>query len=335
MRRDGQGWDALPTPSADELRPDAGGDAGPWASAVKRIVEEGGDLTVLRSVGVAQRRKVNKAGLFDWRDERVTPAALGVKGASTAPLLKALLDVNRTSGPVVRPARIGAARSTWIGVPPVEFCVDFETVSDLDDDFSAIPAKGGQQLVFMVGCGHIEDGDWRFECFTADELTESAEAVVIEDWLSHMAAVSDQLDPGAHPRVFHWSAAEVSSLQTAYNAAVKRHGNRGKAWAAPRWFDFLNQVIRREPVVVRGAHGFGLKAITGALHEAGLVETSWQAGPTDGLGAMVGAWWCQKEVSQGRALRLSDLPLMDEIRDYNEVDCKAMMEIVRYLREYH
>ena len=27
MRRDGQGWDALPTPSADELRPDAGGDA--------------------------------------------------------------------------------------------------------------------------------------------------------------------------------------------------------------------------------------------------------------------------------------------------------------------
>ena len=30
--------------------------------------------------------------------------------------------------------------------------------------------------------------------------------------------------------------------------------------------------------------------------------------------------------------RLLNLELMQEIRDYNEVDCKAMMEIVRYLR---
>jgi hypothetical protein len=29
------------------------------------------------------------------------------------------------------------------------------------------------------------------------------------------------------------------------------------------------------------------------------------------------------------------LELMQEIRDYNEVDCKAMMEIVRHLRGAH
>ena len=68
---------------------------------------------------------------------------------------------------------------------------------------------------------------------------------------------------------------------------------------------------------------------------SGVVETRWQAGPTDGLGAMVGAWSCQQEVSHGPALRLLDLDLMKEIRDYNEVDCKAMMEIVRHLREHH
>ena len=50
---------------------------------------------------------------------------------------------------------------------------------------------------------------------------------------------------------------------------------------------------------------------------------------------MVGAWWCQDAVAQGRAIRLMDVDLMKEIRDYNEVDCKAMMEIVRYLRESH
>ena len=335
MRRDGDSWDVLPTPSVEELRPHAGGDSGVWGSRVKRIVEVGGDLTVLHRVGVDSRRKANASGLFDWRDKRVTAAALGVKGASMAPRLQKLLDVNRTPGPVVRPDRVEAARSSWIDTPPLEFYVDFETVNDIDDDFSTIPAKGGQPLVFMVGCGHIEDGEWRFECFIADQLTESAEAVVIEQWLSHMTAVRDRLDPGARPKVYHWSSAERASLETAYNAAVKRHGDRGKRWATPRWFDFLSQVIRKEPVVVRGAHGFGLKAITSALHDAGLVETRWQTGPTDGLGAMVGAWWCQHEVAQERAGRLLDIDLMKEIRAYNEVDCKAMMEIVRYLRENH
>ena len=43
----------------------------------------------------------------------------------------------------------------------------------------------------------------------------------------------------------------------------------------------------------------------------------------------------QHEIDEGRADRLMDLDLMKEIRDYNEVDCKAMMEIVRYLRENH
>lgn len=335
MRRDGHAWDALPEPSVEELRPHAGGTPGVWAGAVKKIVDEGGDLTVLAGVGVDRRRKANENGLFDWRDDRVTPAALGIKGDKTAPRLQKLLDVNRTDGPVVRPPWIDAARSEWIDVPPLEFYVDFETVSDLDDDFSAIPAKGGQPLVFMVGCGHIEAGEWSFECFTADELTEAAEAVVIEDWLDHMAAVRNRLAPGSQPRVFHWSPAETSSLKSAYNAAVKRHGHRGQGWAAPRWFDFLAQVVRKEPVVVRGAHGFGLKAIANALHAEELIDTKWTTGPTDGQGAMVGAWWCQRELFEGRASKLMDVDLMQEIGAYNEVDCQAMMEIIRYLREHH
>ncbi len=50
---------------------------------------------------------------------------------------------------------------------------------------------------------------------------------------------------------------------------------------------------------------------------------------------MVGAWWCQNQIDEGRASRLIDLDLMQQIRDYNEVDCKVMMEIVYYLREHH
>ena len=173
----------------------------------------------------------------------------------------------------MRPAHIGAARSEWIDVPPLEFYVDLETVNDIDDDSSAIPKRGGQRLVFMVGCGHLEDTEWRFECFVADQLAEPAGAVMIEQWLNHMDTVRDRLDPGSHPKVIHWSGHEVSSLTTAFNAVVKRHGSRANRWPAPRWFDFLQQVINKEPVVVKGAHGFGLKAITSSVHAQGLVKT--------------------------------------------------------------
>ncbi len=335
MCNNGDSWVALPQPSVDELRPNAKGEPGSWAGAVRHIVEQGGDLTALYKVGTGLRRKANSKGLFDWRDEGVTPAALGIKGSKTASQLQRLLDVNRNHRHVVAPADAKAARSSWIDTPPLEFYVDFETVSDVNDDFSSFPKKGGQPLVFMVGCGHIEEGSWRFECFTTDQLLEADEATVIEQWLTHMSATRDRLDPGGDPRVYHWSTAEDSTFKKAHNSAVKRHSNRGQRWGDPNWFDFLGEVVREEPVVVRGAHGFGLKAMTNALHEAGLVQTKWQTGPADGLGAMIGAWWCQNEVAQGRAHKLLDLDLMQEIRAYNEVDCKAMMEIVYYLREHH
>ena len=35
------------------------------------------------------------------------------------------------------------------------------------------------------------------------------------------------------------------------------------------------------------------------------------------------------------ALPMGQLPLMNEIAHYNEVDCKVMMEIVCYLRASH
>ena len=88
-----------------------------------------------------------------------------------------------------------------------------------------------------------------------------------------------------------------------------------------------------EPVTVRGAFGFGLKAIAKALHEHGLIETVWGDGPTDGLGAMVGAWWADDEARR-LDVSMRALDLMQEIEAYNEVDCRVMQEVLDYLRRH-
>jgi predicted RecB family nuclease len=184
----------------------------------------------------------------------------------------------------------------------------------------------------MIGCGHMEDGEWRFRCFVADDLTESSEAFIIDEWFAHMADVASRLAPSAgDPLVFHWSPAEAVSLETAYRSAKARHPEND--WPEPNWFDFLKNVIRAEPVVVRGAMGFGLKAIAQAMHTHGLIETFWEDGPVDGLGAMVGAWHCD-EVARREGCLLRDVPLMNDIIKYNHVDCRVMAEVVNYLRQH-
>ena len=186
----------------------------------------------------------------------------------------------------------------------------------------------------MIGCGHLEDGLWQFSSFVVDRLTEEEEIRIIQEWMAHMRAVRDRLSHSdTEPRIFHWSPAEPIALETAYNSARNRHKEKAD-WPELDWFDFLTKVMREEPVVIRGAMGFGLKAVANAMHANNMISTSWEDSPVDGLGAMVGAWRSD-EAAQKKGLPMTELPLMGEIAQYNEIDCKVLMEIVRYLRTNH
>lgn len=335
LRRMGAEWQLLPEPTRPELYPNMGNqEDGPWHQAKRQIAEELEELTLLWQVGPSGRRQAHGAGVLRWRDSACTPEAVGVTGEKRSAVLEALLDVNRSSdGEPVRPARIRAAEEEWRPEPALEFYADFETVTDLADDFSRIPERGGQPLIFLIGCGHVEEGRWTFETFVADALDEQNEARIIDAWLAHMEATRRRLAPnGDLPRIIHWSPAETSAFENAYNAATERHPDRD--WPQLPWFDFLGRVVRAEPVVVRGAMAFGLKAIAKALHTHGLIETHWEDSPLDGLGAMIGAWRCGEEADQA-GCSLSAVDLMGQIITYNEIDCRVMMETVRYLRQVH
>ena len=196
----------------------------PHHNAKRQIAEETGEITKLWNVGPEKRDafiKVFKIG--DWKNPTCTPENLGLKG-DTAARLTQILHINRsplvTSAtdpsqrspsdpdhlplttyhlptlphhPPVSPQKITWNREHWAEPEPVEFFVDFETCSDLDDDFETLPTKGGQPLIFMIGCGHIENGEWKFECFIADRLAPECELQILEAWTTHMDQVQTRL----------------------------------------------------------------------------------------------------------------------------------------------
>ena len=333
LRTEGASWSPLPTPTIPELWPTSGDGGFPWEKATSQIARELNDLTQLWWVGSEKRDVAHTKGITSWRDPKATAEALGVTGNTTGPTLQAILDINQTEdGPPVSPAQVRTAEDEWRPVPFLEFYVDFETVNNVNDDFSMIPEQNGQNLIFMIGCGHMQKGNWVFQCFTVDRLDEASEAEAIDRWLAHMAAVSRSLGEPEQPRIIHWSFAEPVNYEEAYDSARERHPDKG--WPKVNWFDLWARVVRTEPVVVRGALNFGLKSFARALHSHGLIETSWGDTKVDGLGAMTGAWWCEKEAAR-QGCTLSDIDLMREIARYNEVDCKVMQEIITYMRSYH
>jgi hypothetical protein len=331
LRTEGAEWRVLPLPSVSELWPNMKATSDfPWHSAKAEIAAKLADLTILPRVNVERRAAAHAVGVTRWDDGRTSAAILGVDGEH-ARTLDAVITVNRDSGDVLRPERVSADEERWRVPPAAEAFVDFEFVHDMDDDFSAFPRKGGQALIFQIGTGTYRERRWSFRQFTVDDLGVDAEGRMIDDWLAHLADLAREAGcaSASEVRLVHWSLAEESNFERAYESARSRHPDR--SWPALAWYDLLSRVFRAQPIVVKGAFSFGLKSIARAMRAQGLIETAWGEGLADGAGAMAGAWSAAAD-SRARGRSLTESPVMQEIARYNEVDCKVMAEILDYLR---
>src|SRR5262249_4622538 len=153
------------------------------------------------------------SGYRRWTDAGVSAAILGVTSADYAMRLDAVLDANRQAAPTVIPPRITRVDRIWRDVRPVEFFVDFETVSNPDDALVHLPAVGGHPQIVQVGCGFVDSGCWRFVQWTVDALKPGEERRILDAWLGHMADVCQAAGITlAEARICHWSAAEPVNL---------------------------------------------------------------------------------------------------------------------------
>jgi hypothetical protein len=335
VRRDGAAWSVRPVPTIAELWPNMKNDRDhPWHVAKREIAEELRELTLLWRVSAAMRDRARERGVIRWDDDRISADLLGIGGESHPAMFDAMIAVNRETGPAVRPRRIDADDGRWREYAPLELYVDFETVNDLNDDFASFPQKGGQSLIFQIGCGTYAGGSWQFSQFTARSLTAEAEADMIDAWLAHVEqlARANGLAGAADARLFHWSAAETVFMEGAYSSAMARHPDRG--WPLLGWYDLLERIVHAAPVVVRGARSFGLKAVARAMKSHGLIETEWGEGLADGTGAMAGAW-AAADLAAKDGGELGAVELMREVSHYNEIDCRVMAEVLDHLRREH
>jgi len=327
VRNEGARWSIDP-PSRAELYPNMCNDSdAPWHSTKKEIAKKIGEITQVYYAGINNRNAALAKGITSWRDERCTAAALGHKGPKLAPIIDAILDINRSTDKI----RYGD-RNIKLPDSKVRFYIDFETINDVVEDIKAdSPTTTTQSYIFMIGIGWKVRGkpEWNYRCLTANTIDSANEKEIFLSMHDNMLEILETNDAFEDCTVFHWSHAE----KTFYDHTAEKYLDdlgQYSGYLNWEWYD-LCKLFTNTPITVRGALTFSLKDIAPAMYRHGFIQTNWPLdGILDGLNAMIKAAECSEDAKK-KGISMTELPVMKRIIEYNEVDCKVMMEIVEFI----
>lgn len=289
-----------------------------WADAKAEIMERvvGGAVEQMWNIGPAARQKLHAAGittldtLLATNPDRLPKGVLRQREA-----MLAIMDANRSGTPY------RAIQAT----PPthaVELFVDCEFLSSINIDYEREwPDFCGTPMIFMIGVGWIENGEWRYRDFIATEESHAAEWAMLEEFQAFLLGLTHgAMDTCA---LFHWSHAERTQM---CSAADRHELDAAHMLRGLPWFD-LEAHFRGHACAVPGAWGYGLKPVAKALAALDAsYDPQWPAGLSDGGMAQVMGW---QAYQCPRPLETAE---MDELRAYLEADCRATHQIARWLR---
>ena len=309
----------------------------PWHFFKQTYSDKIGDITSLWNCGVKERDIAFSKGIFSWKDARFNSKLIGFNGIK-GEILDGILKVNQDPHAKIYTPNIKPLIDflNYKDYPvehaknKLEFFVDFETVNDLDDNFDKMPYSNGYDRVFMIGLGWIspESNEWKYKSFIVDSLDEESEKENFIHWLKYMRYIKNFTIGKEHqnPRVYHWGHAE----QTWFKKSFNRLG-LPEVYKNIEWVDLLKNV-KKNPIFVKNSLNFGLKGFSRALHKHGFIKTDWEDNQMDGVGAMVSAWKANEKAKMNE-ISFKQMPIIREITRYNEVDCKVMMEIIKFIRK--
>ena len=328
VRKNSSDWSVNP-PSRQELYPNMCVDSGVWNAEKEKIADRIGEITNIWYVGLKHRNVALHKGVKSWRDRRCETALMDLTG-TRAPIIDAIMDINRQNIDKIRPAKIESNMYGWKNKGN-ELYVDFETLADVFVDFDHLPEQDCTDMIFMIGVGYEEEGVWKYKNFVCKETSYEEEYRIMDEFAQLVA------DRG-YPQIYNW-VAEERFWDTACNRQfdlahlednTERKDHISDDWKrVDDWAD-LSKLFQSEPIVIKDCFKFGLKAVAKAMRKHGMISARIESECNNGMSAMINAWKTYKN---------SDHPdtsdTMKDISKYNEFDVRVLWEILTYLRSNH
>ena len=290
-------------------------DSGEWSLTKKNISKNLGEITMIWQCGLKHREIAFKNGVKSWKDPRCNSQTLGFNNSKYGRIVDKIIHINRDATVPILPQIIQQNTGNWKTRTRNEMFVDFETFSDICQSVENIPVQEDFNIIFMIGIGWREHGNWNYTSFICDQINESEEKRIMNNFFNFYQRKGK-------PSIYHWHAEE-----NIWNKAVKKY--RADNLNINNWID-LCDLFRSEPITIKDCFGFGLKEIVKNMRNHGLIDTQMDSECTNGMMAMIKAWNCYANFSNP-----SRSPIMKDIEKYNEFDCKSLYDIINYIRGNH
>jgi hypothetical protein len=339
MRVNGSKWSCL-RPERDEMYPNMCSQDSCWEKVKQDVSNNIKELTKLWMVGYKNRNYAHTKGILRWDDPKCSAKNLKINGQKISPILDTIIKINRDSTNIIVPTKIKNNYGNWQAKSDLDFYIDFETFNKcfLETNID-IKHAINSNIIFMIGVGYIDDDKFKYKSFILDTYTLENEQDTlnrfikfIEDRINIVMKKKNIRDRNkVRPRLFHWANAEKTFL----DLANTKFGGILTSWIKSVDLIDLCRIFTSEPIVIKGMFKFKLKEVASVMYNHGMIKTCWKfntsSGVSDGFSAMMDA---VKYYRTAHNILDDDLPpIINDIVEYNYVDCKVLWEIITYLRE--
>ena len=296
----------------------------PWHLEKKKLAKKIKELTLIWKIGVKERIKLHKMGIFCWNNIGINSNTLKMNNKD-GKIFDKILNINQSNRKFTELSEIN---HKILNNPnnKKEFYVDFETTGDLNKSFNdIINYENGDKnelnesscIIYMIGVGWYENRKWNFKNFVVNRLSFYEEKKIIDKFLGFIGNYPNNI-------IYHWSNAEPILMKK----SLKRYNYDNKV----NWCDLL-KIFKEIPIVVKGSFSYGLKSIAKTMYKQNLIKTNWVDTTLDGLDAMLVAWIAEEECVKNNIFNISEFDEINDIVKYNEIDCKVMWDILNYIRK--
>jgi hypothetical protein len=319
----------------------------------KLIARKNKDITLLWSCGIKQRNFANKQKITKYNDVNLTSDKLGfMNNSSKSKIINKMLDITNSDKLIKIP--IINNYNNWQKSVLNEFYVDFETFTPSFDeyDIELLDYENTEptieQVIYMIGVGHFNE-TYNFKCFILDYygsksiyknikkkynctndniIVISDEKTLIIKFIEYIYSFNNLKEPLYRflkkTRLIHWSWAEPSLfLKKLVKYNINNINNN-----LP-WFDLMDVFKQPDyPIVIKNCFSFSLKDIAKTMNSHKLIKLEWSE-LDDGLLSAFIARDIYKNNSKNTKLNSQN---MEDIVEYNFIDCKALYLILDYMR---
>ncbi len=333
-----------------------------WGSAKKIIAQQRQEFTLLWNCGVARRNLALNNGIKTWNDYK--EYCLNKGGYQNLVLAK-IIEINSSenkNGDILILPTDKLENQMYELLPSRNepfLVIDFETTNNLNDDFSYLPEKGGEEMIFLIGITVVIPRNYNStnipKDFDNNENSENSKKyyqdlyeyryfpffiknMYLDDeckMLRKMLKLLDDIKIWLNMEeitLYHWSNAEPSFFNKMFGRQYDYLTDEEIDFIDTINFADILYIFKYQPIIIKDAFDFSIKTIGNAMYKHGMIKTIWK-GEANGLSVMLDINKYSNEADK-LDINLRDFKEVNDIIIYNMVDCQVLAEIIIYLQHH-